>query len=128
MARKDSFQYQLSAAQSLAADFTSPITTIKWLDNIAYQINITTTNSVGTFAVQASADYKTNEPGTQVLNPGHWVNLTLAGGTPNANAANDSILIDLNQLPFVAIRIAYTSNTPGTGTCDIYLAGRQLGG
>lgn len=129
MARKDTLVYKLSTAKSLATSFTSPITLIKNLDNISYQINITTSDSTGTFAVQGSNDYAVSEPTNVVTNTGTWVPLTLGGtGSPSAAGANDSILIDLNQLSFNALRVAYTAGTAGTGTCDITLVARQVGG
>ena len=62
-----------------------------------------------------------------MVNPGNWINLVLAGGTPFVAAANDQILIDLNQLPFTAIRLSYTSTIAGTGVADIFITARQLG-
>lgn len=127
MARKDTLIYKVAAAQSLSSSFNSSPTLIKYLDNCSYQINITTTDSIGSFAVQGSNDYAISEPSNQVSNPGNWVPLTLSGN-PTASAANDSIIIDLNQLPFNAIRIAYTSSSAGTGTCDIFINAKQVGG
>lgn len=129
MARKDTIQHKLnSTPQSLAASFLSPVTFIQHLDNCSYQINITTTNSIGTFKVQGSNDYTPNVVGNTVASSGTWVDLPLGGGTPNANAANDNIMIDLNQLPFNAIRLSYTAGTAGTGTCDMWLVCKQVGG
>lgn len=131
MSRKNVVTKKIATAQSLGATFNSEPTVIQWLDNVAYQINVTTSNSTGTFAVQASLDY---EPSGSVdpISPGgvtgNWVDLELSGGTPSVAAANDSILIDLNQLPYKAIRLRYTSTIAGTGTCDIYINSRQLGG
>ena len=128
MSRKNVLPYKLAIAQSLSASFNSAPTVIKNLDNISYQINLLTTNSIGTFAVQCSNDYEINSANDNAaVNPGTWVSLTLGGGTPFVNAANDSIIIDLNQLPYSAIRVAYTSSTPGTGTCDIYLLAKTVG-
>lgn len=120
----------VSTGQSLAADFISPVTVITYMDNCSYQINITTTDSVGTFSVQGCLDYQLNDPNnTEVLNAGNWIDLILGGtGSPSASAANDQILIDLNQVPFKALRIAYTSSVAGTGTCDIYFMAKQVGG
>lgn len=128
MARKNIVVHRLVSAQSLAASFNSEVTVIRYLDNLSYQINITTSNSTGTFKVQGSNDYAVSEPGTQVTNSGTWVDLTLGGGTPSVAAANDSILINMNQLPFTAIRLVYTAGTAGTGTCAIYVVGKQIGG
>lgn len=115
---------KISSAQSLAATFTSPVTTITYADNISYQINITTTNSTGTFSVQASLDY--SPPTASVPNTGNWVDLPL-GGTPSAAAANDTILINLNNLPFNATRVVYTSTVAGTGVADIYIMTKAMG-
>lgn len=128
MARKNILTYQVSSAQSLAATFTTPVTVINYLDNCSYQINVTTTNSIGTFSVQGSNDYLIENPSSAVVNAGNWIDLTLGGGTPFVNAGNDLIIINLNQLPFTAIRLVYTSTTAGTGTCNIYLTCKQVGG
>lgn len=127
MARKDVLVSRIAAAQSLAASFTSPVTVIKYLDNIAYQINVTTTNSQGTFTVQGSLDYAVDGPSGTVTNAGNWIDLNL-GSSPTVSAANTNIIINLNQLPFAAIRLVYTSAVAGTGACDILIAGKQLGG
>jgi hypothetical protein len=128
MARKDVFVSRISHNQSLAASFNGPATVIKYLDNLAYQINITTSNSTGNFSVQGSLDYSVNPLTGIVESAGSWVTLNLAGGTPTVAAANDTIAIDLNQLPYTAIRIVYTASVAGTGTCDIWISGRQIGG
>jgi len=125
--RKNVLKYQVASAQSLAANFSSPATMITYLDNCSYQINISTVNSTGTFIVEGSNDYQEREA---VQNPhnGNWVPIPLAGPTANpvAAGANDSILIDLNQLPFNAIRVSYTSTVAGTGTADIFLESKEL--
>lgn len=128
MARKNVVVYKLNASQTMASSFTTSPTLIKYLDNIAYQINVTTTNSTGTFSVQASLDYAVDEVGNTPTNLGNWITLTLAGGVPTIAAANDLILINLNQLPFNAVRLVYTPTIAGTGTCDVFVMGRQIGG
>lgn len=124
--RKNILQYKVASEQSLAANFISDPTVIKFLDNCSYQINVTTTNSSGTFVVQASNDYSINPNTNSVINAGTWVTVDLEGGVPYAAGASDSILIDLNQLPFNAIRVKYTSSVAGTGVCDIFLNAKQL--
>ena len=115
---------KLLTSQSMAANFTSPATVVDFIDNIAYQINITTSNSTGSFVVQASLDY---EPANsqKAANAGNWTDLTLSG-TPTAAAANDSILISLNQLPFRAVRLKYVSTVAGTGTCNVYIQAKAV--
>lgn len=128
MARKNVLLYPVKLAQSLSASFNSPPTIVKFTDNVAYQINVTASGSSGTFKVQASLDYNPDVIGTQADTTANWIDLTLAGGTPTISGSNDTILINLNQLPFNAIRLVYTSTVPGTGTCDIYIMSKQLAG
>lgn len=127
MARKNILRHEIASGQSLSASFTSQPTIIKFTDNISYQINIQTVDSQGIFTVQGSNDYEINEPGSQVINPGNWVDLTLSG-VPSVAAANDEILISMNQVPFNALRIKYTSTVAGTGTCDMWIMTKQVGG
>lgn len=125
--RKNVLSPQLiESAHSLAASFNSAPTVIDYLDNCAYQVNITTTNSTGTIAVQGSLDYVPANNGAQVANTGTWVDLTLGGGTPTVGAANDSILINLQQVPFHAVRLVYTSTVAGTGTANIYVMAKMI--
>lgn len=128
MARKNVVVYQLASAQSLAASFNTNPTIVKFLDNCSYQINVNTTDSTGSFQVQVSNDYYVNETTNHVERPGNWIALTLAGGTPSVNATNDTIVINLNQLPFYAVRLAYVANTAGTGHADIFVTDKQIGG
>lgn len=124
--RKNTLITQILTSQSMAASFTSPVTVVANLDNCSYQINFTTANAVGSFAIQASNDYKSVQPGTAVQNAGNWVTLDI-GGTPVAAGSSDTIVVDLNQLPFNAIRFVYT-RTSGTGTLDAFISMKQLGG
>ena len=127
MARKDTLLFKvLPAGTSLSASFTGPATTIRYGDNVSYQIDVFTTNSIGTFSVQVSNDYSVG-PDNTVVNPGTWNTLTLSG-TPTVAGANDIISISLNQLPYFAIRLAYTSSVAGTGTCFAYITSKQIGG
>ena len=127
MARKNTLNYNLyPTPQSMAATFTSPATFIRNTDNVSYQIDITTTNSTGTFSVQVSNDYALG-PDNTVTNPGTWLTLTLSG-TPIAAGANDIIGISLNQLPYDSIRFVYTSIVAGTGALTAILTSKQVGG
>ena len=99
---------------SLAANFVSISTSVLYQDSVVYQINITTSDSTGTFFVQESVDGVT------------YVDMGTAG---TASGANDNILceIDSNRTaPF--IRIRYASSVAGTGTCTIQMAAKQVGG
>ena len=128
MSRKSVLPFNVATGQSLATTFATTPTVITYLDNCSYQINVTTTNSHGTFEVQGSLDYRPG-PTTEfpVANAGNWVTLRLNGGTPTVAAANDTILIDMNQLPFAALRLVYVSTVAGTGTCDIFFLAKSVG-
>ena len=126
MARKNVLLYQLLKAQSLSTSFTSPVTSIRYGDNVSYQINITTTDSTGSFVVEASDDYSVTADNV-IVNPGNWVTLTLSG-SPTVAATNDIIGISMTQLPYLAIRLRYVSSTPGTGVCDAFITSKEIGG
>ncbi len=126
MSRKDTLLFELLNGQSLSTSFVSAPTVIRFTDNVSYQINVTTSNSTGSFAVQVSDDYAVG-PGNVVSNPGTWNTLVLSG-SPTVAGANDIISISLNQLPFFAIRLAYTSTIAGTGTATAYISSKMIGG
>lgn len=117
---------KIASAQSLSASFQSQPTMVSFQDNCVYQINVLTSDSQGTFTIQGSVDY---QPRTAEVsgNPGNWVDLSLGGDVLSVAAANDSMLIDLNQLPFNAIRVSYTASTPGTGIADIWVMCKTVG-
>ncbi len=115
----------IASSQSLAASFNTTPTMVPYLDNCSFQINVTTTNSTGTFSVQGSLDYQ-QSTFNQLGVTGHWVDLSLGGGVPTVAAANDSIIINLNQIPFNALRLAYTAGTAGTGHADIYFMSKEI--
>lgn len=127
MARKDTLLFPIATDQSLAANFTTTPTIVRNLDNVAYQINVETSDSTGTFTVEASLDYAINDVTNVQTASGSWVTLP-AGGSGIVNAADDTILVNLNQLPFNAVRLRYTSGSAGTGTCAIYIMAKQVGG
>jgi len=129
MARKNVLKPVLltPTPQSLAVAYTSPVTTITFADNIAYQINTTTSDSTGSFVVEGSLDYEVDFVTGALRNPGNWAALDL-GGTPVVAAANDVILINLNQLPFNAMRLRYVPIIPGTGTINVYIMTKEIGG
>ncbi len=104
---------------SLAADFVTVPTNVLYQDVVCYQVNITTSDSIGVFYVQVSEDYNKN---TQA---GNWVDMGQAG---IANAANDTIVCEIDPGGRAFIRMRYDATTPGTGTCSILLTAKQLGG
>ena len=127
MTRKNVNLFQIAKAKSLSATFQATPTVITYMDTVGYQIKVTTVDSTGTFTVQGSLDYNANVSTGQPPNAGTWTNLTMSG-TPVVAAANDSIMINLEQLPFNSVRLNYTSTTAGTGFCDIFVMSKQQGG
>lgn len=137
MAKKDTLVTSLinpvtgTTTFSLAAAFSTPPTVVRFLDNCSYQINVETTDSVGSFIVEMSNDYFVNPSSDNtVTNPGNWIPLTLTsagGAVPTVAATSTNISINLNQLPFYAIRVSYTPTTAGTGTCQVYIADKVIG-
>lgn len=114
------------APKSLATAWTSPVTVIRNLDDVSYQINVTTSNSTGTFAVEVSNDYKESSPTDSLVASGTWSALNLSG-TPTVAAANDVINITLTSPPFNAVRVSYTPTVPGTGTAQVTILARRAG-
>lgn len=102
----------IASSQSLAASFNSDSTVVSNEDVVSYQINITTSNSTGTFYLQGSNDNS------------NWVTIGTAG---TAAAANDSIIVDFDDISMKYVRISYASTIAGTGTCDILLMARSIG-
>lgn len=116
---------KIATAQSMSSSFISTPTIFPYTDNISYQINIITSNSSGTFHIQGSLDYRPNNALSAPGVAGNWANLTLSG-TPAAAGANDTILININECPYNALRVIYTSTVAGTGTCDIFVMAKGL--
>jgi hypothetical protein len=117
--------YQALSAQSMAASFTSPVTSIINQDNLAIQLNFTGA-PVGSFVVEVSSDYSNDQAsnGSPVINAGNWIALTL-DGSPSAAGSADQIFIDLNQIPAPFIRVRYV-RTSGTGSCDMFITTKML--
>jgi len=102
----------IATGQSLAASFDSAATTVPFQDNLSYQINITTSNSIGEFNLQGSND---------------GINYANTNNTISVLGANDVGIISINQWPYKYVRLSYTSSTAGTGTCDIIFHARTVG-
>lgn len=115
----------IASNQSLSSTFTTTPTVLAYQDNIAFQINVVTTDSEGEFTVQASMDYDPGVNGSTAVT-GNWIDLTLSG-VPTVAAASDQILISMNQVPYKSLRIKYTPTVAGTGTCTILLMAKNVG-
>ena len=103
-----------SAVIPLTSSFSTIATSTQYLDNVSYQIIITTSDSTGTFSLQCSSD------GT---------NFDTVGTAAVAAGANDTATLWVNQeycSPYV--RLHYTSTVAGTGSCTVLLTAKQIGG
>lgn len=126
MSRKNVLEpVEIAIAQSLATSFSTTPTIISQGDNVGYQIDVTTSDSIGTFAVEVSMDYQPSGP-YGPAKAGNWSALQLSG-SPTVNSANDTINISLNQPPFKAVRLTYTAGTAGTGHADIFVSYKSVG-
>lgn len=108
---------------SLGASFSSSPIRIFYQDNVAIQLDCTTSDAVGTFAAEVSVDYQENFPDGMAQN-GNWVALPLPS-TPTLAGANQVIILNLNQLSMPYIRISYT-RTSGSGTVNGFIVGKVL--
>jgi len=124
MPRKNSLlPVHLVSAQATSASFQSSAVNISFLDNVAVQINAVTNDAVGTFQIQGSLDHVEQNSVVQVA--GNWIPITLPA-TPTLASANQQILLDLNQLSFPYIRVAYVRSSGSNGTIDIYISSKEV--
>jgi hypothetical protein len=121
--RKNRLKYQNFTSASMATSLTSPVTSVEFLDNIGIQLNFTTADAVGAFAVEISADYQQDTEGN-VTNAGNWIPLTLSP-SPAAAGASSQIYIDITQTSSPWMRVTYT-RTSGTGTLNGWIVGKQI--
>jgi hypothetical protein len=107
--------FKLLDSVSLAASFSSEPVTIQYLDNIGITLQCTgITANTGSFRIECSVDGDL------------WVDI---GVTPSISLANtnDNIIINLSQLPFSKLRVAFTpaGSTPN-GVVVGYITGKML--
>jgi len=104
-------KYKIFDSASLGGDLTSPVTSVEYLDSVCIQLQWTTANAVGTFAVEVSVDGE------------YWTALT--GIAPLVAGANDHALINITLLPSPFIRVTY-DRTSGTGTVNGYISAKMV--
>lgn len=126
MAKKDAlFGKKLVDAHSLAASFDSDPFRIKFLDNIG--INISTasvTDNTGYFTVEHRIVKDDNSRAYSA-----WCPLAFGEGNPTLANANNTFLLNINQIPPGEIRVRFTADgsTPD-GTVDVWVSATSLGG
>lgn len=108
MSRKNVVNYEVLNEEVVDGyGVTSDATNIAFLDNSSYQLSWTG-DLEGTFAVEASNNY---DP---IKNTGSFEAVTFNPPLGEAEGTEGSYLIDLNQLPFKWVRLAFT-RTDGEG-------------
>lgn len=104
---------------SMGASVNSAITSAAYQDNIGIQVKWTSSDAVGTIAVEASVNYEPR------LGTGEFVSLTFDPVLAQPNSNDGEYLINLNQLPYVYYRISYT-RASGTGTLNVWFTSKEI--
>jgi len=122
MPRKNVLErYQLVTDGAMASTITSPVVTIKFLDNILVEF-VSTGAPDGTYEIQLSADYL-QDPYGNVLNAGNWTPLTL-NPVPTIAAAG-VVVIDCNQMSAPYLRAVWTP-TSGSGVLNVFVSAKEI--
>lgn len=96
----------------MSNDITSPVTNVQYLDNVGIQL-VYDGDPVGTFTIEGSVGE--SKAFTTLTN--------LA--TISASGSGDSILLNLQQVPYTSIRIVYTAGS-GAGTLNAHLTSKMI--
>ena len=115
-------RYQSIVNGNLSATLTSPVTNIKYLDNVLIEL-ICTGSPNGTFFVEFSADYN-QDLNQNALNSGTWVPLDFGTNPPTITTATD-IMLDLNQMPAPFVRVRWVP-VSGSGTVNMWISAKGL--
>lgn len=115
-------KYQAITSASMAADVTSGVTNVQFLDALGIQFNFTG-SPTGTFQVQVSADYAQDDNGN-VQVAGNWVDMDLSP-VPVASGSAGSVYIDIRSTSAPWIRLHYT-RTSGTGTLNAFITAKAI--
>ena len=104
--------YKIFNATSLASSAISIVTQVTGIDNVGITLSTTgVTTNTGAFVVEASID------GMTFIDLGVIPTLVLSN-------VDNNFIINLNQVPFVAIRVRFT---PGGGTPNGVVTGYITG-
>ena len=109
---------KVSNALDMSANITTETTNVLNVDNIGIVASWNGTSPVGTLFVDVS-----NDEGTS---PTNWATLDFGVSIAIANNT-DSGVININQVPFVWLRVRYV-RTSGTGTLTLALSMKRNGG
>lgn len=113
-------------AQSMGTSITGPVTFLKGLTGIAYDISWTGTPT-GTFTVEVSNSYS-QAPNGDVLTVGNWTQLpstAFVGSMPTPSGSSGNGMIDIVGTEANCIRLVYTRSS-GTGALTVYPCAKVL--
>ncbi len=116
------FPYKLLTNNTMGATVATTPTHIAFLDDIAIQIDFTTSDAVGTFDVQGSCDYVKGDAENAAVT-GNWISMGLS--IASAASADNHILINMATLAFPWIRVVYTRSS-GTGVLNVTITGKEI--
>jgi hypothetical protein len=114
MSRKSIIQsYKVIDAGAMASNITSTVQDCRQIDNIGLMASWSGTAPIGVLTVEVSNDQST----WSALDFGAPINVSGASGNHNIN---------INQIPFVWMRVVYTASS-GTGVLNCHLAAKVVG-
>ena len=124
MARKNVIEvFELFSAVNMNANQTSEITNVKNLDKASIRLSWTGASATpGTLKVQARQE----KPNIPVENS-QWFDLELDTAITIDNTDTQHQII-FNELPFVELRLVFTTDTGCTGALSAKLTAKQVGG
>lgn len=111
-------RYKSVDAANASSQIISPVTTIKFLDNILFEL-LFSGSPAGSFYIEVSNDYNpiTNTPGT-------WIPLDFQAADVLVAGAID-IMAEVNQSPAPYIRVRWEP-TSGTGALTIWVSAKEV--
>jgi hypothetical protein len=122
MPRKNVLErYQSVVNGDMSGSITTPVTSIKFLDNILMEF-VATGTPAGTYSVEVSSDYQQDLEGN-VLVAGNWTPLTFSP-VPTISSAG-TVVLDMNQLPAPYIRAKWEP-TSGTGVLNVFISAKEI--
>lgn len=123
MPRKNVLErYQSVTAGDMSGAITTPVTSIKFLDNVLIEF-VSTGSPDGTYSVEVSADYQQDLDGN-VIQAGNWTELEF-NPVPAITSAG-SVVLDMNQLPAPYIRAKWAPNMGSTGALNVFISAKEI--
>lgn len=117
--RKTTFlKRNLVQAQAISADYAGPVSDIRDIDRVCYQMGITG-DVQGQITIQGSVDY---DPSNPTLHPGTWIDLPITLDPIGGTSQNYLVDIQETAVPFIRPFLSYTS---GNGDLTVHVSGKE---